>query len=153
MKKQFYFLLLGICCFAGNTHAYTDQVTVKADEAWAAALEVLKPKGFEKIDERNYTVETKWTQDRVIRSRGILKNIASQSYERRYRLTVKVIQRDYDTEIEVRGKFQERPVETNQHLILWRKYRPEGSDYDIERQVFMQILNRLQLNRTGQSVS
>lgn len=131
--------------------AYTDQVTVKAEEVWAAAKDVVKQKKFEKIDEKNMVLETKWTQDRVIRSRGLLKGIASQSYERRYRITIKVVQRDYDTEVTVIGKFQERPVETNQHLILWRKYRPEGSDFDIERQTFMQILNRLQLNRTGVS--
>lgn len=150
MKKRLYFLILMICFSSGKIHAYTDQITVKTEEAWAAAQTVLKSKGFQRIDEKNLTLESKWITDRVVRSRGLFKKFASQTYERRYRLTVKITRRDYDTEIEVTGKFQERPVETNQHLILWRKYRPEGSDYDIERQTFMQILNRLELARVGQ---
>ena len=109
-----------------------------------------KVHGFKKRDEKNHTLETNWVTDRVVRSRGLLKQFTSKTYDRRYRIVVKITQRDYDSEIQINGVFQERAVENNQQLILWQKYKPEGMDYDIERHTFMQILNRLELARHGQ---
>lgn len=149
MRKIAAAVILSVLWGQSAAFAYTDQITVKAPEAWEAAKEVLKPRGVKKIDEENYIIETKWVTDRVVRSRGMLKQFASQTYERRYRFRVKVTQRDYDTEIEVKGTFQERPHETNSSILMWQSYRPEGIDYDVERQVFMQILNRLELARSS----
>ncbi len=151
MKKHIFLFAVLLFSFSRALYAYTDQITVKAEEAWKMTLEVLSPRGISKQDDKNYVLETKWVTDRVTRSRGLLKNIAKQTYERRYRLKVKVTQRDYDTEIEIRGTFQERPYEQNSSILLWKKYRPEGIDYDLERQTFMQILNRLALARNPQN--
>ncbi len=146
--KKWIFLFLFFIVPHGFVHAYTDQITASPQEIWKAAQEVLKPRGFKKVDEKNLILETKWSVDRVTRSRGLLKSVnAKQSYERRHRLMVKIRKRDYDTELEIRGVFMERPVETNQLLISWSKYKPEGQDYDLERQAFMQILNRLEIAR------
>ena len=133
----------------GTGYAYVDQVNVKAEEVWAAAQEVLKTYGFKKVDAQARRLETKWITDRVVRSRGLLKKYASKTYERRYQIIVTVQQRDYDSEVSVRGVFQERPLENKQQLYLWKKYKPESADYDIERQTFMSILNRLELSRNG----
>jgi hypothetical protein len=128
--------------------AYTDQITVKVEEAWSAAEEVLKPYGFHKIDPEAKTLETKWMKDRIVRKgKGVFKNLTSATYERRYRLKVKINPRAFDTEIEVRGVFQERPLAPNSNIFLWKKVRPRTEDFDVERNIFMRILNRLELNR------
>jgi hypothetical protein len=133
-----------------NSFAYTDQITVKADEAWQAAQEVLKTSGFHKLDHKTKTLQTKWIQDRVVRKgKGVLKNFTSETVERRYRLTVRVIQRDFDTEIDIRGSFQERTMGNNHTSISWKKVRTQSEDLDIERAIFMRILNRLELARTS----
>ena len=149
MRKILFGLFLSLLFCAGTAQAYLDEVTVKAEEAWGAAQEVLKVHGFKKLDEKHFTLETNWVTDRVVRSRGALKNFTSKTYDRRYRIVMKITQREYDSQIQITGVFQERPVENNQSLYLWQKYKPEGMDYDIERQVFMQILNRLELARTN----
>jgi uncharacterized lipoprotein len=136
--------------FQAPAWAYTDQVTVKAEEAWQAAQEVLKQSGLKKVDETKKTLETKWIHDRVVRrGKGVFKNITSQTYDRRYRLTVRIVQRPFDTEIEVKGFFQERPVTGNPNHLLWKKVRPQIDDLDVERTFFMRILNRLELARAN----
>ena len=130
--------------------AYTDQITVKSDEAWQAAQEVLKPSGIDKLDPATKTIRTKWTHDRVVRKgKGVFKNIASVTMERRYRMTVHVIQRPFDTEIEVRGDFQERTMGVNQTSYTWTKVKTKSEDFDLERATFMRILNRLEIARTN----
>ncbi len=153
MKKKPFSKILFLPVFllfcTASAHAYTDQITVKAGEAWQAALDVLKPYGFHKTDAKNYTLETNWISDQVVRKgKWLLKNVASKTYDRRYRITLKVLQRDYDTEIEIRGKFQERPHEMNSQLILWTSVKPESEDFDAERAIFMRILSRLELARS-----
>ena len=130
--------------------AYTDQITVKADEAWQAAQEVLKIHGFHKVDAASKTLQTKWIQDRVVRKgKWVLKNVASQTYERRYRLTVTVVQRAFDTELQIRGTFNERPITSAAVPLSWKKVHPKSEDFDVERAIFMRILNRLEIARTN----
>lgn len=134
--------------------AYMDQVTVKAPEAWEAAKEVFRKTGFKKIDEKKYRFETKWIEDEVTRSRGLLKGIASQKYQRRYRISVEIRQREYDSEIEIHGTFQERPLNINQqYLMTWQTVHPETEDYEVERQGFMRILGQLQFMKMGQNAT
>ncbi len=157
MKKYFgaFFLISFMMVsapFQKTAAAYTDQITVKADEAWRAALEVVKSYGLHKMDARKKFLETDWVQDTVVRKgKWVFKGIFSKTYERRYRLSVRVTQRDYDSEIEVRGNFQERSKEPNSYLFSWQKVKPDGDDLDVERVVFMRILNRLELARSSQT--
>ena len=132
--------------------AYTDQITVKSEEAWQAVQDVLKNQ-IKTIDHNAKTLETKWVQDTIKRSRGPFKAYTSKTVDRRYQLKIKLVQRPYDTEIEIRGVFQERPHELEYHQLSWQKIHPEMADFDIERRVFMQILNRLELSRKGEPVA
>lgn len=143
--------MLVLACFnAARAFAYTDQITVKADEAWQVAQEVLKVNGLDKVDHDNKTLRTKWVEDRVVRrGKGVLKKITSVTMQRRYRMTVRVIQRPFDTEIEVKGDFQERTLGVNQTSYSWKKIRTKSDDFDLERAVFMRILNRLEIARTN----
>ena len=133
-----------------SAFAYTDQITVKADEAWQAAQEVLKKDGFDHLDSESKTLRTKWIYDQVVRKgKGPLKKITSVTMERRYRMSVHVVQRPFDTEIEVRGNFQERTMGNNRTSISWKKVRTKSEDFDLERAIFMRILNRLEIARTN----
>lgn len=142
-------VLLWIVLLSGIPAAfsYTDQITVKAPEAWQAALKVIKPYGIKREDPEKMIIETKWVKDVVVRSRGILKKLTGKHYERRYKLTIFITQRDYDTEIRVAGRYQIRPLDTHSNLMLWKKIKPTAADYQIEQDIFMDILKTLELAR------
>lgn len=148
MKKILLILSFALLPVCQPLYAYTDQITVKADEAWTAVQEVLKNR-IQKIDQEKKVLETKWKTDMVRRARGPLKEYMSRTVDRRYRFKVTVTQRDYDSEIEIRGSFQERPHEPNSYVLAWEKVKPETEDFDVERALFMQILNRIELARKG----
>ena len=141
---------VGLLMMPSSGWAYTDQITVKAEEAWQVAQNVLKSTGFKKLDPEKKVLETQWVHDRVLRKgKGLLKLIASQTYDRRYRLRVRVTQRAFDSEIEIRGTFQERPMGPVSSKLSWKQVRPQTEDFDIERALFMRILNHLQMARNG----
>jgi uncharacterized lipoprotein len=136
---------------APGISAYTDQITVKAPDAWQAALKVLKPYGIKKEDPEKMVIETVWIKDTVVRSRGFLKKISGKYYERRYKLNVSITQRDYDTEIHVHGRYQLRPLDARSDLLLWKKIKPTAADYQIEQDVFMNILKTLEIARNSET--
>lgn len=136
---------------APSIFAYTDQITVKAPEAWQAALKVMKPYGIKKEDPEKMTIETVWVKDTVVRSRGFLKKITGKHYERRYKLNVTITQRDYDTEIYIHGRYQLRPLDTRSDLLLWNKIKPTAADYQIEQDIFMNILKTLEIARNSET--
>ena len=152
-KGRLFFLVIWVMASAlcqKTGLAYTDQITVKAEEAWTAALDVVKPYGLHKTDAKKKLIETDWVHDTVVRKgKWLFKGVFSKTYERRYRLSLRIMQRDYDTEIEVRGNFQERPKEVQSNLFMWQKVKPDADDLDVERAVFMRILSRLELARTA----
>lgn len=151
IKKFSSFVLAAILTGTPGIFAYTDQLTVKAPEAWQAALKVMKPYGIHKEDPEKMTIETKWVRDTVVRSRGrgVLKKLTGKHYERRYKLNLTITQRDYDTEIHVAGRYQVRSLDTHSNLMLWKKIKPTAADYQIEQDVFMNILKTIELTRKG----
>ena len=147
MKRMGILFFVVLLIWIPAVFAYTDQITVKAPEAWQAALKVIKPYGIKKEDPEKMTIETKWVRDTVVRSRGVLKKLTGKHYQRRYKLKVFITQRDYDTEIQVAGRYQIRALDTHSDLILWQKIKPTAADYQIEQDIFMDILRTLELAR------
>lgn len=149
MRSLFLLLLLTLA-IPFSAFAYTDQITVKADEAWAAVLRVFENQKLRKMDPQKMFLQTKWVEDEVVRrGPGILKNYTSQTYDRRYRLSIQVVQREYDTEIQIKGSFQQRTMSPN-NVVSWKRVKPKTEDFDIERATFMRILSRIELTRNSQ---
>ncbi len=151
MRKVLLVMLFVVFAGMSSLDAYTDQITVKAPEAWQVALKIMKPYGIKKEDPKTMTIETKWIKDTVVRSRGPLKKLTGKYYERRYRLKVSVTQRDYDTEIQIKGRYQIRSLDTRSNLILWETIKPTAQDYQIEQDIFMNILKTLEVARNSET--
>lgn len=140
----FLFLAMTSSCWA----IYSDEIAVSQDEVWKAAVEAFKPYGLRKADAKKKQIETKWIYDNVLRSGGLLKRIAKEEYERRYRMKIKIADRAGDTKVEIRGVFQQRHQSLNPQ-ISWTLIRPRADDLDVERDFFMKILSRIEKNRTS----
>ena len=131
---------------AGPLFAYSDEISAPLEEVWQAVQETLAPYGIKKIKPHTNEIESRWIKDRVKRSRGLLKNVASQLYERRYRLKIRLNQAGGLTSVAIRGTFEEKPYDSPP-AVHWQSYKLESSDYDAERNFFMQILKTLQSRR------
>jgi hypothetical protein len=133
--------------FAWNSNlqaAYTEVIEILPEEAWQATREALLEYGIHKENYLKKEIETKWQEDTVTRSRGILKKVTKSTFKRRYRIRVKLLkQGERATHIEVVGVFQEKPLTGNPSL-MWKKIRPDVKDYDIERDFFYKILKKLE---------
>ncbi len=128
---------------------YSDEIGAPADEIWTAAHEALKSYGFRKEDKKNWEMETRWTEDRVKRSGGLLKKFASQVYERRYRMKIHLLRKGDVTYLSVRGVFEIKPMHTG-IAISWQKVRAQTPDYQMEQDFFMKILRQLETNKMHQ---
>ncbi len=126
--------------------AYSDEISAPLEEVWQGVQETLKPYGIKNMNRDQGEIQSRWIQDRVKRSRGLLRKIASQIYARRYRLKVRLKPAAYLTTIEIRGTFEERPLDSPP-AAQWRNYELQPVDYDVERDFFMQLLKTLEGRR------
>jgi hypothetical protein len=134
-----------------SLEAYTDAILASPDEIWKAAEEVLEPYGIHKSDAQKYFLETRWIEDRVPRKRNLLPVIqlsarVKQTFERRYRIKVQISEVGNETQITIKGKFQDRPLAIHPQN-RWRPAKPQFEDFDAERQIFYKILRQLEINR------
>ena len=155
MRKKIWkilpFIFAALFGMENPLRAYSDEISAPVEEVWQAVQETLKPYGMKKIDPQKNEIESRWIQDRVKRSRGILKAVASQIYTRRYRLKIRLKPLAHLTGVEVRGRFEERPLDSPPSG-KWRRYKLQAVDYDIERDFFMQILKGLEIHRQNEPV-
>ena len=142
--RRFFLVFLLI---APQAFAYSDHIGVSTDEVWQAAVQVFKPYGIHRSDESKKNLETNWMQDQVVRSRGLLKKIAKARYDRRYRLKFRVSEKAGGADVEIKGVFEEKPVDIGFSVPWKRVGGVEIDDADIEQDFFMKILRRMEKNR------
>ena len=131
--------------------AYSDKIAVPIEEVWQAANEALAPYGVRRVNEEKKHIESDWMEDRVLRSRGLLKNIAAKLYQRRYRIRIQLApEEDYATQVKIEGIFQERPLDAKP-ILSWRTVKRETADYKVEYDFFTKVLKQLETHRTPSS--
>ena len=145
------FLILMLMLSPKIGWSYSDQIQVKADELWKAAYTAIQPYGIWKSNEKKKTIQSRWIEDQVVRSNGILKNVTSQKVQRRYRLKVHLIEIGDTVLLDVKGLFQNKEFGTAL-ASPWFNVSPKDKEYDVERDFFMKILKQLEANRTGNQV-
>lgn len=133
--------------------AYTDEIQASTEEIWKAVEDVLKPYGIRKVSVEEKRIETKWIQDRVLRSRRVLpigsKREIKQLFDRRYRILVQLDERPSSTQIAVKGRFQIKSPENIPQLHWNTVLKPQLVDYEVEREMFYKILRRVEDSRRG----
>jgi hypothetical protein len=135
--------LLGFLFPAPGWAVYSDELGVPVEEVWQAALIALKPSGIRKADFDKKVIETKWVEDRVVRSRGLLKKVTGENILRRskFKVTFKTV--GIATEIRIEGVFRDKPHSTGP-MVSWRKVKPELQDIKLEQALFFKILKALE---------
>ena len=139
-------LFAGFLAFPSFLGAYSDEIAVPADEVWQAANQAAQPYGVQKADAGKKEIETRWIEDQVVRSSGLLKRFASQVVRRRYRLKIRLSQGTHTTTVRIQGIFQEKSYDAPPG-ILWESVQPESADYEAERILFQKILRKLEADR------
>lgn len=139
-------IFAGLLSIENFLFAYSDEISAPLEEVWQGVQEAMKPYGIKKMDRDKNEIQSRWIEDRVKRSRGLLKRVASQLYARRYRLKVRLKPLAHLTAVNVRGTFEERPLDSAP-AVHWRSYKLQSSDYEVERDFFMQLLKTLQSRR------
>ncbi len=151
-KPFFIFLFLGLS-FCSSLQAYTDEVQAGFEEIWKAAEDVLTPYGIRKMSLEEKRLETKWIEDRVLRTRRLLpvgsEVKIKQLFARRYRIFVQLEDKPSGTQISVKGRFQIKSTEDVPQLRWNSVLKPQLVDYDVERDIFFKILRRLEDSRRG----
>ncbi len=126
--------------------AYTDEIVLGPEEVWKAVSKAAEYYGVRQMDAEARTLRTKWKQDRVKRSRGVMRRYVSKIariYQRRYRFDVRVQEFGAHTRVNVKGTFQERPLDAP----LWAKWetvKPDVTDDALERDFFARILKEME---------
>lgn len=125
---------------------FSDRVDAPAEEIWAAVKEVLQPYGVRKEDGEKMKMETRWVEDRIVRSSGILKKITKTTYILRYRIHIEVKREEHMWPVlTIRGTYRQRRADAPIQ-VSWEKAHP---DTDLERDFFMRVLNKLEEKRKG----
>lgn len=133
------FMLLSSNAFA----VYSDQIGAPIEEVWQAAKDSLKPYGIQKENLLKKHFETRWVEERVVRSSGLLKKVASRIYRLRYRIRLEFVEDAKGTAVEVRGTYQQKPLDGSPSS-RWQSTRPER---DLEREFFYKVLRQVETNR------
>lgn len=145
MSKVFFSLGLALFILLQTSVSYAfyaDEVAAKPEELAKAVHTVLSYSGLKKANWDKNEFETRWITDKVTRSKGLLKSITSQVYERRYRLKVKLIPDYYSAKVEIRSIYQYRP-DASGPAVSWRTEKPTSEELSLERDCFMRILTEL----------
>ncbi len=134
-------VLLGLAAPAWGM--YSDEIGAPVEDVWKAATESFQPKEIRKANPAKKSLETRWSEDEVVRSRGVFKKVLSQRFKRRSRFKVAMKQIGIATEIRIQGVYQEKPSGTSPG-VSWKNTQPELEDLSLERALFMKILNKLE---------
>lgn len=136
--------LLFMLVLSSNAFAlYTDQIGAPIEEVWQAAKDSLKSYGIKKEDLIKKHFETRWVEDRVVRSSGLLKKVASRIYILRYRMRLQFIEDAKGTKVEIQGTYRQKPLDGSPSS-RWETTRPER---DLERDFFYKVLRQVETNR------
>lgn len=151
--------VLGVFFLALQTtaFAYLDEVLMTPDEVWTAAKTVMEPKGVRTENKAAYTLKSKWIEDYVRKEKNILpaalgRGVTLRStVRRRYQMAVELKELPTGTEIQISGKYQERPIGAPEHQARWKYVKPSTEDYELERALFFKILGEMARVKSSQS--
>jgi len=154
-------LKLLIACFLFLTappavFAYLDEVLMTPEEVWTASKTVLQSTGIAVENKETYQLQGKWIEDYVRKEKDLLPKGMGRSItlpstvRRRYQMRVQLKELPTGTQIQVSGKYQERPVSAPEHQARWRYVKPSTEDYELERILFFKILRELARVRISQ---
>ena len=121
-------------------------IGVEAEEVWKSLLKTAEPYGIKKKDEGKKKLETGWKEDYVSRNRGLLKKVASQRYERRYRFKIQLKGEPLAANVEIKGVFQEREAGAPPQSP-WRPVKPAAAEYEVEQEFFKKLISRLEIDK------
>lgn len=149
-------LRIGFLCFSlvmavhPMAQAYFgDQIHASESEVWEAAAKVFKPYGVYK-QKKYKKLTTRWNEDQVSRRRGLLRNYRKQSYDRRYRIHMELKEEHNFTHTSIKIEAQEKPFGSIREL-MWRKAKTDYQEEQMEKEIFMKIINELSTVRKSSS--
>ncbi len=140
-----------------HVYAYLDEILTSADDVWAAAKTVMEPQGIRSENKAAYTLKSKWIEDSVRKEKRLFPSAVGidttipRTLKRRYRMTLQLTETATGTQIQVQGKFQERPFGAPEHQARWKNVKPGTEDYEVERSLFFKILMELARMRSSQN--
>jgi len=137
--------------------AYLDEVLMTPNEIWEAAKTVLETPGIDVENKETYTLKSKWVEDYVRKERTVIPRQVGRGFtltgtvRRRYQMMIVLKELPSATQIQITGKYQERPVGAPEHQARWKFIKPSTEDYELERQLFFKILREMARIRVSQS--
>lgn len=146
VKTLLAFGLLSLMAFSPRGWAYVDQLQAPADEVWLAVHQTAVPLGIKKENEAKRELETKWKEDRVVRKDKLSRGIFKQSYKRRTRYKIFLTETDGLSEVSIKAKYQFKNPDAGING-LWKTFKPDSEDKEMERALFFQILRRVEENK------
>ena len=126
--------------------AYIDQVQAPADEVWLAVHQTGSSLGIKKENEAKRELETKWKEDRVVRANKLTRGFFKESYIRRTRYKILLTETGGLSEVSIKGKHQFKNPDAG-IKALWKTFKPNSEDKEMERSLFFQILRRVEENK------
>lgn len=137
--------------------AYLDEVLMTPDEIWAATKLVLEPTGIVDENKASYTLKSKWIEDIVRKEKKLLPRAVgggptmARTVRRRCQMTVVLKELPAGTQIQISGKYQERPLSAPEHQARWKFVKPSTEDYELERLLFFKILREMARVKSSQN--
>lgn len=128
--------------FTSSLFAFTDEIAAEPAKVWEAAKQAMTEYGLGKVKEDKLYLESGWIMDRVEKRIGFLSRFSMKKVKRRYRLKVQVTPVEYGGKVDVTGFYQIQ-TDTGQSNLSWRRYKTDHNEYQIERALFMKIIDHL----------
>jgi len=151
--------IVGILFFAvqPGALAYLDEVLMTPDEIWSAAKLVLEPTGIVVENKASYTLKSNWIEDIIRKEKKLLPRAVgggpsmARTVRRRCQMTVMLKELPTGTQIQITGKYQERPLSAPEHQARWKFVKPSTEDYELERLLFFKILREMARLKSAQN--
>ncbi|MDP3919530.1 MAG: hypothetical protein Q8R76_01805 [Candidatus Omnitrophota bacterium] len=147
-----YLVTLGLTIFmilvstAGEA-AIDDDIGAPAQEVYEAALFVLNDVGVSTQDENDFYIESDWSIDTIEEVRKLPFNFAlDKKLDRRARYHIRLVRWPTYTEVHIETKFQDRRHGAGR-MVRWKTRKATFNDHQLEKNLFEDILLRLEANR------
>ena len=105
-----------------------------------------RPAAGAAANEAKRELETKWKEDRVVRANKLTRGFFKESYIRRTRYKIFLTETGGLSEVSIKGKHQFKNPDAG-IKALWKTFKPNSEDKEMERSLFFQILRRVEENK------
>ena len=146
MRKLLPFIPFLVLAFAPQTcwAVYSDQILIPKEELWQASEKALEPYGVAKKDHDKGQLESRWIEERVVRTSGLFKVITKRTYVMSYRIKIRIAEgQNGMSQVDVEGRFREKPLDA----LFIASWRPTYPERNIEKEFFQKVLAKLQTER------